>query len=415
MFTGKLRNTAERIFQYMNPSIKKLSKIAQKETRAIIGLMSGTSLDGLDIALCSITGSGNRTKVLLKNFLTRVYDDETRNQLRIISSVEVVKTAEVCRQHTWLAGLHAAFILDALHEWNVHPDEVDCIASHGQTIYHLPARDQKHPYQKPNSTLQIGDGDHIAMKTGIMTISDFRQKHTAAGGEGAPLAEFVDTMLFGSEKETRILLNIGGIGNFTLVPSDKNAHQHSFTTDTGPGNTLIDKLSQAYFNIPFDKDAAIAKTGSVNQKLLGVLRGDDWFSSADSKTTGPEYFSLQWLYERCNEAGFEPDSVKPEDLIRTATELSARTIAESIEKHLFEKNAAVYVSGGGAHNPLLIQRISDLLPLCSMKPFAELGMDPDAKEAVLFAVLANEMLAGNGFNFFNGRNKVNFGKISFPT
>ena len=401
----------------MNPSIKKLAEIAQKESRTIIGLMSGTSLDGLDIALCRITGSGNRTQVAVEKFVTKVYGDETRNHLREISSVEIVKLAEICRQHTWLAGLHGEYILEALDNWNVKPDLVDCIASHGQTIYHLPARDQNHPYQKPNSTLQIADGDHIARKTGIITISDFRQKHTAFGGEGAPMAGFVDTLLFARENETRILLNIGGIGNFTLVPAKNNPDQQSFTTDTGPGNTLIDKLSQAYFNVPFDENAKIARTGSVSDHLLRILLADNWFTSSKTKTTGPEYFSLEWLRAKCREAGIDLDTIKPEDLIRTVTELSAQTIAASIKTHLGGETGVIFVSGGGAHNPLLMERISDRLPDSPVKNFSELGIDPDAKEAVLFAVLANEMLAGDGFTFsiMDGKKKkVNFGKISFP-
>jgi len=402
----------------MNPYIKKLAEIAEKETRMVIGLMSGTSLDGLDIALCGITGSGIRTQVVLNRFVTKSYDMETRNQLKKISSADHVELAEICRQHTWLAGLHAAMILEALDEWDLAPQEIDCIASHGQTIYHLPARDQKHQLPKLNSTLQMADGDHIAVKTGILTISDFRQKHTAAGGEGAPMAGLVDQLLFAHETETRVLLNIGGIGNFTLVPPKNAAGQRSYTTDTGPGNTLIDKLCQEYFSVPFDEDAKIASTGSVHEKLLLILLADDWFTSKESKTTGPEYFSMEWLRNKCTEAAVELDAMKPEDLIRTVTELSSQTIAGSISAHAENKKPVIYVSGGGAHNPLLIERITNYLPDYPVKNFSELGIDPDAKEAVLFAVLANEMLAGKGFPFFEGdgkEKKINFGKISFPT
>jgi anhydro-N-acetylmuramic acid kinase len=401
----------------MNPSIKKLAEIAQKETRIMIGLMSGTSLDGLDIALCRIKGSGIGTQVVLENFVTKTYTPEIRNKLKLISSAEYVELSQVCRQHTWLGSLHAELILEALDQWGLAPKAIDCIASHGQTIYHLPARHQKHWHPKLNSTLQIADGDHIAFKTGIITISDFRQKHTAAGGEGAPMAGFVDSLLFAHDYKTRLLLNIGGIGNFTLVPAKDNPDRQAFTTDTGPGNTLIDKLSQEYFNQPFDRNAAIARSGSVDENLLTVLLADSWFTSTETKTTGPEYFSLEWLRETCIKARSSVDTIKPEDLIRTVTELSAQTIAGSINKHLKGDKGDIFVSGGGIHNPLLMERLSAELKNNPVKNFSELGIDPDAKEAVLFAVLANEMLAGDGFPFFRHNRemqKINFGKISLP-
>jgi len=400
----------------MNPSIKKLAEVAQKETRTIIGLMSGTSLDGLDIALCRISGSGTETSVETEQFLTIVYDEETAARIKKISSVEQVSLAEICYQHTWLADLHAGMILQALEDWGLNPDDVDCIASHGQTIYHLPARDQSNFEPKLNSTLQIADGDHIAVKTGILTISDLRQKHTAAGGEGAPLAGLVDEILFGSGEESRILLNIGGIGNFTWLPA-KSAKQNSFTTDTGPGNTLIDKLMQNYFDEPFDWDGMTARSGSVHEPLLNALLSDSWFEGDGSKTTGPEYFSTEWLRSTAQNAGVDIDEIPPEDLVRTVTELSARTISSLIKKTVPEnENPVIYTSGGGVHNPVMMEQIAAGLPDYPMRDFAELGMNPDAKEAVIFAVLANEMLAGQGLTIDtpNGRKKVQLGKISFP-
>ena len=401
----------------MNPSIKKLTEVAQKETRTIIGLMSGTSLDGLDIALCRISGSGKQTKVEVENFLTISYDEDASARIKKISSVDQVSLAEICYQHTWLADLHAKMILQALDEWNLTSDDVDCIASHGQTIYHLPARDQTNVESKLNSTLQITDGDHIAVKTGILTVSDLRQKHTAAGGEGAPLAGLVDEILFGSDEESRILLNIGGIGNFTWLPA-KSGKQKSFTTDTGPGNTLIDKLMQHYFDEPFDWDGMTARSGSVHEPLLKALLNDPWFEGEGSKTTGPEYFSTEWLRSTAQNGGIDTEEIPPEDLVRTVTELSARTISSLIKKTVPEnEKPVIYTSGGGVHNPVMMEQIAAGLPGYPMKDFSELGMNPDAKEAVIFAVLANEMLAGKGFEIETDQEKrkgINLGKISFP-
>lgn len=450
----------------MNPSIKKLVNIANKKDRFIIGLMSGTSLDGLDIALCRLSGSGFNTSVKLEKFITKPYSAEYARELKSISSVDRAALSDICYQHTRLADLHATWILEALKEWGVDALDVDCIASHGQTIYHLPARDQQGFSLPINSTLQIGDGDHIAVKTGILTISDFRQKHTAVGGEGAPLAGLVDELLFRHQTESRVLLNIGGIGNFTYLPHKSMTGRKSFTTDTGPGNTLIDKLTQQYFDQPFDKDANLAKSGRIEKDLLKKLLSDQWFIQKKTKTTGPEYFSIDWLKRSAENIGIDPDALPPENLIRTVTELSAITIAESIHQHLAESECEsegdiasgirsdgnkgstddskwdsnsgrdrenerdsdkksendsleIFVSGGGAHNPLLMSRLRELLPTQQIHNFNRLGVDPDAKEAVLFAVLANEMIAGDGFlmlglNGGNESEKVNFGKISFP-
>jgi anhydro-N-acetylmuramic acid kinase len=401
----------------MNPSIKKLAAIAGQESRTIIGLMSGTSLDGLDIALCNISGSGKKTKVSLTHFTTRAYSEYHRSHLKKISSAENVSLAELCWQHTWLAAFHAELILEALSEWGIEPGDVDCIASHGQTVYHLPARDQQGFPRSLNSTLQIVDGDQIAARTGIMTISDFRQKHTAHGGEGAPMAALIDRLLFGDEQEPRILLNIGGIANFTYLPGGSDPDLKSFTTDTGPGNTLIDNLAYIYFQKAFDEDGVISASGNINRKLLDALLNDDWFRAEESKSTGPEYFNFNWVKERAEEAGINLKKVRPDDQLATVTELSAISVAENIKEQVeIYRDCVVYVSGGGARNPHLVSRIADHLDGVTIRDFSELGFDPDAKEALIFAVLANEMLAGQGFDFEGTGEvrKLNFGKISFP-
>lgn len=401
----------------MNPSVKKLELSANKEIRTIIGLMSGTSLDGLDIALCQISGSGENTAVELNKFITKEYNKGQKSRLKSISSIENVELKELCYQHTWLASVHADMINEALEEWNIKKDEVDCIASHGQTIYHLPGRDQTGESEPLNSTLQIADGDQIAVKTGIVTVSDFRQKHTAHGGEGAPMAALVDRLLFGDANESRILLNIGGIANFTWLPAGKQSTEKSFTTDTGPGNTLIDNVVQNYFNQPYDNDGKIALSGNVNDELLNFLSEDSWFDEKNSKSTGPEYFNVGWIERFAKNAGMNLKNIKPEDLVATVTELSAKTIAESITANVKKpQDSQIYASGGGAHNPVLMNRLKELLGQENLHDFSKLGFDPDAKEAIIFAVLANEMLAGEGFEFeSNGEKKnINFGKISFP-
>ncbi|MEL7832664.1 anhydro-N-acetylmuramic acid kinase [Fodinibius sp. Rm-B-1B1-1] len=396
----------------MNPSVKKLIETASKESKLIIGLMSGTSLDGLDIALAKVAGSGANTSVELLKFMTKDYQPELKKRLKAISSVPQVSLEKVCLLHSKLAELHAEFILSALDQWDITPNQIDCIASHGQTIYHAP-KIQHQQDDMPNTTLQIGDGDHLAHKTGILTISDFRQKHTAAGGEGAPMVSFVDRALYTHKTKDRILLNIGGIANFTYLPSrEKSAPV--ITTDTGPGNTLIDASMQSYFSKPFDKDGQIAQSGSVHKLSLEKLKADPYFQKPLPKTTGPEVFNLEWVQQQLDT--LETEQLAPKNLVATLTHLSAQTIAESIKKVVPNlTDTTIYVSGGGFHNPALMQGIAESLPGCRIESFAEIGFDPDAKEAVLFAVLANEMLSGEGFLMDTDKEKINFGKISFPS
>lgn len=399
----------------MNPSIAQLSDIVEKPKRRIIGLMSGTSLDGLDIALCEISQSGKDTSVDLIRFETEPYGKNTRDALSEITSVERANLESVCTMNARLGDLHGELILKTLDKWGLKPVDIDCIASHGQTIYHAP-KNQHGKKDLPNATLQIGDGDHIAAKTGILTISDFRQKHTAAGGEGAPMAGPVDEMLFRDTHQNRILLNIGGIANLTWLPSRDESHQPAMTTDTGPGNTLIDAAVRKYFARNYDKDGEIAAVGKVDRNLLNALKEHPFFKQSVPKTTGPEVFNLAWVLKTLSDHQVAiPD---PEDLIATLTRLTAESIAETIHELEHDDDSVhVFVSGGGVHNKVLMKWLKEHLPGYKINSFKKLGLDPDAKEAVLFAVLANEMLAGKGFRLGSDTTdpkRVNFGKISFP-
>jgi anhydro-N-acetylmuramic acid kinase len=202
----------------MNAYVKKLHSIAKKKKRLIIGLMSGTSLDGLDIVLCLISGSGTKTKIKTLKFETYPYGDEYKEEVRKIFSKQHIEFEQLCLLNEWIAVGHAGMVNDFLNNAGFDKKDVDIIASHGQTVYHAP----KHLHQKAefgNATLQIGDGDHLAVRTGIITISDFRQKHVACGGEGAPLAVYQDYLMFAENEKDVIALNIGGISNFTYIPA----------------------------------------------------------------------------------------------------------------------------------------------------------------------------------------------------
>jgi anhydro-N-acetylmuramic acid kinase len=400
----------------MNQNIDKLYKIAQKEERLIIGLMSGTSMDGLDVALCKFRGSGGNTEVNIITFETVGFAEDIKDEIRKVFAKSTIEFQQLCMLNPWIGNLHAEIINDCLKKWNISSEDVDLIASHGQTVFHAPKI--LHGLEKfPNATLQIGDGDHIAVKTGIITFSDFRQKHCAAGGEGAPLAVYGDYLIFSKRDENRILLNMGGIANFTYLAGNLDANE-VFATDTGPGNTLIDAYVKKHFGLPYDDNAKIASCGIVNQELLKELKNDKFFEEKSGdvtlpKTTGPELFNLEYLKNAQEKSKTLEHS--HEDILATLCRFSAETIAEAILQ--FKSNSCkIYGSGGGVHNPLIMSNLQELLPNFDFQKTDDLGVAGDAKEAVLFATLANEAIAGGQTNFGSrqGVPSVSMGKISFP-
>ncbi|MGC4104494.1 anhydro-N-acetylmuramic acid kinase [Ferruginibacter sp.] len=399
----------------MNSNVKALYAITAKPERLIIGLMSGTSLDGLDVALCRITGHGLQTNIQVLQFETVPYNEDVKKEIKTVFSKQQVDLEKLTLLNPWIALKHAAIINALLQKWDIAKEQIDIIASHGQTIYHAP----KILHAKDafgNATLQIGDGDHIAMATGIITISDFRQKHIAAGGEGAPLAVYGDYLIFGKAGEDRILLNMGGIANFTFLPGDINSN-NIFSTDTGPGNTMMDAyMQQQYPGQYFDADAAVALKGTINTALLEALKQNDFFAKPFPKTTGPELFNLDYLQKATSIAAIKDSSTA--DTMATLNKFSADTITAALLKAT-DKNKpySIFCSGGGIHNPLLMQHLQQSLPNFTFNSTAALQIDPDAKEAVLFALLANECICGDGTYLKKGvagMPVVSMGKISFP-
>src|SRR5690606_37492848 len=216
----------------------------------------------------------------------------------------------------------------ALKSWRISAAEIDCIASHGQTVYHAPQSLTK-DLGWPNSTLQIGDGDHIAVHTGIITLSDFRQKHIAAGGEGAPLAAYGDYLLFSHPTENRFLLNIGGISNFTFIPN-QYSELKAYATDLGPGNTLMNQFMKAHFGVEMDKDATTAKKGSVHNGLLEQLLSEEFLSLDFPKTTGPELFNLSYLRKAQQKSGTL--ELSAQNVMATLNRFSAQAVVNAIQK-----------------------------------------------------------------------------------
>lgn len=397
----------------MNKFVKLLEQIAAKKSRKIIGLMSGTSLDGLDIALCHIEGSGKEMKLSVDQFTTISYEADFKNLVKSVFSKHMVDLQQLTLLNEWIGKQHAAMVNQTLAGWKISSKEVDIIASHGQTIYHAPLSLHGNKIFG-NGTLQIGDGDHLAVDTGIICISDFRQKHIAAGGEGAPLAAYGDYLLFGEEDKDVFLLNIGGIANFSFIPSASSSSP-MFSSDVGPGNTVMDAWMQTKHKDHFyDKDAVIAKQGRISEKLLLALLNNAFLQAPLPKTTGPELFNLGYLQQAKQSSGTEDISF--EDTMATLNRFTADCIINSM-KPLLNNKSRIYISGGGMHNPLLLDHLENGFPGIEILSTAKKGINPDAKEAVLFAILANEAVAGNAENYPKGLSNfpaTTMGKISFP-
>ena len=394
----------------MNQNVLHLYKIAQKDNRLILGLMSGTSLDGLDVALCNFKGSGMQTEIKLLHFETILYDEDFKDEIKKIFSQKNIDLQKLTLLNAWVGLQHGNMVNNFLQKWNIKKEEVDIIASHGQTIYHAP-KSLHRLSTFGNATLQIGDGDHIAVTTGITTISDFRQKNIAAGGEGAPLAVYGDFLLFSKAGEDRILLNIGGIANFTFLPGDKNS-SHILCTDVGPGNTIMDAYMQQYFSDKyFDENATVALQGKIDELLLSALKEHAFFKSDFPKTTGPELFNLNYLMDAQQKSN--TTNLSTYDVMATLNKFSADMIVAAFAASIKNKNVIVYSSGGGMHNPLLMQNIKYQLPDISFKTTDDLNINSDAKEAILFALFANEALCGGETNFGKAAPSVSMGKVSF--
>lgn len=399
----------------MNEQVAQLYYIAGKSKRIIVGLMSGTSMDGLDISLCSFEGTGPEMSLQLLEFQTIPYTIDFKEKIRAVFARKQVDLEFLCLLNAWMGKEHGKMIVNCLTGWGWDTKDVDLIASHGQTIFHAPRA--SHGYSEfSNATLQIGDGDHLAVTTGIITLSDFRQKHIAAGGEGAPLAGYGDYLMFSKRNQDRVLLNIGGIANFTYLPGNLDPAQ-VVCSDTGPGNTIMDACIRTYVPGQFyDKDASLAKSGTVHRELLECLLHHPFFEQPLPKTTGPELFNLAYLEAAQQISGTQHLSLA--DIMATLNAFSASSISRAIQQVIAKtRDVHFFVSGGGMHNPLLMENIRTMLPGAVFESTDQLGINPDAKEAVLFAVLANETVSGGKAGFGWGRKDmpdISMGKISFP-
>jgi anhydro-N-acetylmuramic acid kinase len=340
-----------------------------------IGLISGTSLDGIDAALVDFSSAEARLHTALHTPYSASILSELRS-LRQPGDNEIDRLGELDR---CVALAFADAVQALLAKAGVEANRITAIGSHGQTVRHRPSAN--HPF-----TLQIGDPNTLAEETGITTVGDFRRRDIAAGGEGAPLVPAFHQALFRLIESPRIVLNLGGIANITCLPP---LHQGSVTGyDTGPANALLDAWIQRHRDLAYDDQGAWAGSGQLNECLLLRLLDDPYFVQTPPKSTGTEYFNLTWL-----DALLPDQAPPPADVQRTLVELTARTVADAIKREQFEQ-AEVIVCGGGAHNCFLLERLGRHLPEASVVTTTAYGLDPDWIEAMAFAWLAKQTLAG---------------------
>ena len=351
----------------------------------VCGVMSGTSLDGIDVAVIDISGR----KIMPLLHRTVPYPKAVREAVLSVSNT-MTHTAAIARLHFLLGELYAEAIRETCRR-RIKLDSIDLVGMHGQTIFHE-GSPVEYLGRKVASTMQIGDAAVVAERTGIRTISNFRERDIAAGGKGAPLVPYVDYLLFRHARKARVALNIGGIANITVIPARARPEQ-VVAFDTGPGNMVIDALVRKFTDgkQSYDRNGAIARSGAVHDRLLEGMLGDPYFRLKPPKTAGREQFGQEFA------SGLMATGVALPDLIATATEFTARSIALAIAKHA-PPEAEVIASGGGVHNRYLMQRLSALLPAARLTTSAEFGIDPDAKEAIAFAALAYAFLHGRAAN-----------------
>ena len=336
-----------------------------------IGVMSGTSLDGVDVALVSI--DGQQISLIETHFLS--YPAHLKASVLAMCHGQQTDLRSIGELDHQLGHLYAQATLQLLHKAHYSPEQITAIGNHGQTVFHQP--DGASPF-----TLQLGDNHLLAAKTGINTIGDFRRRDMALGGQGAPLVPAFHRYLFGVSASSQVILNIGGIANVSILQPDGSV----IGFDTGPGNTLLDTWCATHFNKAFDIDAKEAKKGHVNQPWLTLLLTDEYLSRPAPKSTGREYFHQEWLNRQCAQ---QTSPLSEHDTLRTLTEFTVQTIVEALIPYQMGTQPKLLVCGGGANNPTLMQRLNELLTDWHVAKTDSEAISGDYMESMAFAWLAH--------------------------
>ena len=400
--------------------VGRLLHIAVKESRLVVGLMSGTSVDGIDAALVQIAGHGESSRVELLAFDSYPFPTEMRAKIFRLFNPAEARVDAICQLDFLLGEVFAAAVQRLLADNGYSEADIDLVASAGQTIWHDPHPVIEeadvawigHPI-RTRSTFAIGQSAVIAERTGIMTVGDLRVRDVAAGGQGAPLIAYADWVLLRDEKLGRCVQNIGGIGNVTYLPPSPRP-EDVIAFDTGPGNMVIDALAEVATGgkLKYDKDGALAAQGHVDAELLEIWMDDPYFRKLPPKTTGRELFGVQFAKRVMTEA----HNVAIEDLIATVTALTAESIAQAYRDFVLPRGPIdqVIIGGGGSLNPTLMKMIAERLPSCQVLSHEDFSINGKAKEAIALAIIANDTIAGLNTNIpgaTGGRPTV-LGKIS---
>ncbi|EEK78916.1 Anhydro-N-acetylmuramic acid kinase [Bacillus cereus R309803] len=378
----------------------------------IAGIMSGTSLDGIDVALVHIEGSGIKSKVELIHFTTVPFCDDIKKEIQQSLSIESSNVQLICSLNFKLGSCFANAVKEVCKEAKFSLKQLDLIGSHGQTIYHQPKQDGN----MIPSTLQIGEPAVIAYETNTAVISNFRTMDMAAGGQGAPLVPYSEVILYRHQTKNRLLQNIGGIGNVTVIPS-KRSNKSVIAFDTGPGNMVIDEVCQRLFQFPYDQNGEIAKQGVVVDEILTYCMNHPFLNLKPPKSTGREQFGKEFVSELLKR--FEKYS--KENILTTVTMFTAISIVHHYKEFIlpYYEIGEVILGGGGSYNRTLVEMVRNGLKeeKCAIFIQEDIGYSSEAKEAIAFAILANETHHRNPSNVpsaTGAKQSVVLGNTTFP-
>jgi len=394
--------------------MKKLIELSKKDVKYVVGLMSGTSLDGVDVALVEIKNNWIDTRLSLIGFIEYPFPDGLKSIILRNSQKETSNVEDISQLNFLIPQIYYEAIETLCNQINFDVNKIDLIGTHGQTIHHLPNFTEYFGHQV-SSTLQIGDPSVLAKLMGKITVGDFRPSDVALGGQGAPLVPYFDFLLFHSSEKNRGLLNIGGISNITILNKEKGQN-NVFAFDTGPGNMMIDILMRRFYEKEFDDNGSIACSGKLNEDLLiALITKDNFIEAEPPKSTGREYYGMEFLLPLFDEFKNIPN----EDWLHTVTKFTAYSVFRNYEKFIKDETKLdeLFISGGGAKNKFLYESLAHYFENIEVKVIDEIGVSSDAKEAICFAVLANETISGNPSNIprTTGASKPTIlGKICLP-
>jgi anhydro-N-acetylmuramic acid kinase len=384
----------------------------------VIGMMSGTSADGIDVALVEIDGAPPALAAKFEAHHHCSLPGRVRQAILRIANGDPTTSAEISQLNFLLGEEFARAAIAACRQWSLPLSEVDLIGSHGQTIYHQGFPAKFLGARAIASTLQIGEASIITERTGVTTIADFRPADMAAGGQGAPLVPFVDYQLYRNESRGRVALNIGGIANLTVIPAGARPDD-VVAFDTGPGNMVIDALVERITRgaLGFDRDAHMALRGHTIPALLKRMLREPYLRKRPPKTAGREQFGR--AYAEMLFAWGKKHRAKPADLVRTATVFTALSIADAFKRFVLRRAKVneLIVAGGGTRNPLIIAQLAAALPGIEIIPASQFGVPTEAKEAFAFALLAYEAYQGRPNNLpsaTGAKHPVVMGKFANP-